>query len=686
MPRPRSIGAAAPSLALAALLTPAALLAPAGALAAPPFTATEMMKLRRLSDAQPAPDGREVAFTLTTIDLAAGRRNTEVMVAPTGGGEPRPVAPHAASDTRPRWSRDGRLLAFVSTRDGSPQVWAAPARGGSARRLTSIPTGVSAFEWLDASRLLVSSDVWPECGADAACEARTTAARASRSSARAYDDLFARNWDTWRDGRRSHLLVAPVDGGALTDLTPGADSVPPIGLGHEEDWAVSPDGREVCFSRKAAADEAWSTNADVFVVPSTGGEPRRVSSAAGYDGGCRYSPDGATLAWRSQARAGYESDLWTLVAMDRRSGATRTLTASLDRQVESFAFSPDGATVYFTAEDDGRTALYTVPASGSTEPRKLAAEGTLGDLAVLADGRTLVATQATLTHPAEIVKIATDGGASARLTHVNDARLAPFALREGESVRFEGAAGKTVQAWLVKPPSFDAAARYPLLVLVHGGPQGAWADGWTYRWNAQVFASAGYVVLMPNPRGSTGFGQAFTDDVNGDWGGRAYEDVMRATDFGEALPFVEKGRTAAAGASYGGYMIDWIAGHTDRYRALVTHDGVFDLVSMYGSTEELWFPEWEMGGPYWKSRADYEKWSPSRHVSAFRTPTLVVHGERDYRVPVEQGLGMFTALRRQGVPARLVVFPDENHWVLKPANSVRWYDEVVAWLDRWTKK
>jgi len=272
------------------------------------------------------------------------------------------------------------------------------------------------------------------------------------------------------------------------------------------------------------------------------------------------------------------------------------------------------------------------------------------------------------------------------VTRVNDAVLAGFSLRPAESVAYAGAAGKSVQAWIVKPPAFDPARRYPLLVLVHGGPQGAWTDGWTYRWNAQVFASAGYVVFMPNPRGSVGWGQAFTDEINRDWGGKAYEDVMKGTDFAESLPFVEKGRTAAAGASYGGYLINWIAGQTDRFKALVSHDGVFDLVSMYGSTEELWFPEWEFGGPYWAHPEGYARHNPRDFVKGFKTPTLVVHGEKDYRVPVEQGLAMFTALRRQGVPARLVVFPDENHWVLKPANSVRWYDEVIGWLDRWTRK
>jgi dipeptidyl aminopeptidase/acylaminoacyl peptidase len=297
----------------------------------------------------------------------------------------------------------------------------------------------------------------------------------------------------------------------------------------------------------------------------------------------------------------------------------------------------------------------------------------------------LFATAAALTHPAEIYRVGTDGAALSAVTHANDSVLEPFHLLPGESVRYPGAAGKTVQAWVVKPADFDPARRYPLLVLIHGGPQGEWGESWSYRWNPQVFASAGYVVFMPNPRGSIGWGQEFIDDINGDWGGRAYEDVLKGTDFAEALPYVDKGRTAAAGASYGGYMVDWIAGHTDRYRVLVSHDGVFDLRSMYGATEELWFPEWEFRGPYWARREMYERWSPSNFVQNFKTPTLVVHGELDYRVPLEQGLGMFTALQRRGVPSRLLVFPDEGHWVLQPANAVRWYQEVIGWLDRWMR-
>ncbi|HUL78627.1 MAG TPA: S9 family peptidase [Vicinamibacteria bacterium] len=665
----------------------AVVLAPAfasGRAASPVFNATEMMKLRRLSDPQVAPDGSQVAYALTEIDLTAGKRNTDLWLAPVSGGEPRRLTSNPASDSRPRFRPDGRRIAFLSTRDGSSQVWVLDLAGGEPVKATSLATDVEAFDWIDGDRLLVVSAVFPDCGADPTCNSKRLGEAGKPSSARVYDDLLVRHWDVWSDGRRRHLLLVPTDGGTAVDLTPGGDDVPPFSLGGE-DWAVAPDGGEVCFSRKDAKDEAWSTNAEVFVVPTAGGPARRVSDAAGYDGGCRYSPDGSLLAWRSQVRAGYEADRWRLVVMDRKTGARRTLTEVFDRPVDSFAFSPDGKTVYFTAEEAGRSPVFSVPAAGGTV-RTVLAGGTFGDLSVSPDGRVLVATEVALTHPAEIVRFGTDGSGLTRVTQVNDALLAGFALRPGESVNYAGAAGKSVQAWVVKPPDFDPAKKYPLLVLVHGGPQGAWADGWTYRWNAQVFASAGYVVFMPNPRGSVGWGQAFTDDVNRDWGGKAYEDVMKGTDFAESLPYVEKGRTSAAGASYGGYMINWIAGQTGRFKALVSHDGVFDLVSMYGSTEELWFPEWEFGGPYWANPTAYTRHNPRDFVRNFKTPTLVVHGEKDYRVPLEQGLAMFTALRRQGVPARLLVFPDENHWVLKPANSVRWYDEVIGWLDRWTKR
>ena len=665
------------------------LMAVAGPSQAATFTATEMMKLRRLADPQVSPDGTLVAYAQTDVDLAGGTRNSDLWLVPVAGGDPRRLTSHAKSDTEPRFSPDGKRLAFLSTREGSPQVFVLELGGGEARKVTALVTDVERFLWLDDQSLLVASRVFPDC-ATSECNKKRLEATGKPDSGQAYDELLIRHWDSWDDGRRSHLFVVPMDGRPERDLTPGNRDVPPWSLGGPLDVAVSPDGQEVCFSRNDDPVPAISTNADLFVLPVAGGAARKIAATAGYDGGCRYSPDGTRIAYRAQVRAGYEADRWRVMVFDRKTGATTNLTEGFDRHAEAVTWSADSRTIYFPAEDGGSTPIFAVPAAGGTVGR--IADGSFGDVQAVAGGRLLVATRSSLTYPAEIVRVRVAGPSAAggpvpaeRVTKVNDAFLAGFGLRPGESVRYTGAAEKGVQAWLVKPPNFDPAKTYPLLVFIHGGPQGAWSDGWSNRWNPQVFASAGYVVLMPNPRGSTGWGQEFEDDINGDWGGRAYEDVMKGTDWAEALPYVAKDRTSAAGASYGGYMINWIAGHTDRYRALVSHDGVFDLTSMYGSTEELWFPEWEFKGTPWESPEMYAKWSPHLFVKEFKTPTLVIHGALDYRVPVEQGLAMFTSLKRRGVPARFLTFPDENHWVLKPANSVRWYAEVLGWLERYTR-
>lgn len=641
------------------------------------FTATEMMKLKRLADPDVSPDGKWVAFAQTEID-ASFQRNADIWLVPVAGGAPRRMTSHPKSDSRPRFSPDGSVLAFLSNRDGASQVYAMDLLGGEARRVTLLPNGVDSFSWLNNHTLLAVSDVFADCKDDA-CQKRRL--EESEKGPRVYDKLFVRHWDTWEDGRRTHVFAASLAGDAPLDLTPGDRDALPFNLGGPDDYASSPDGREVCFARNDDAMIAASTNADLFVIGSGGGEARKISTSPGYDGAPRYSPDGSKIAYRSQARGGYESDRWRLMVYDRKSGATIEVAPSFDRHVESFGWSPDSKTLFLTAGDQGTEPLYSVPAAGGT-PRKIA-DGTFSDARVA--GRQIVVTQTSFTYPTEISRVSADGTGLTRITHVNDAFLAGFRLRRGESVRYTGAAGKSVQAWIVKPADFDPAKKYPLLVVVHGGPQVALSDAWSFRWNAQVFANAGYVVLLPNFRGSPGFGQEFVEDVSGDWGGRAYEDVMKGTDYAEALPHVDKGRTVAAGASYGGFMINWIAGHTDRFKALVSHDGVFDQFAMYGSTEELWFTEWEMKGTAWDNPQMYEKWSPSRFAGNFKTPTLVIHGELDYRVPLEQGLGMFTALQRKGVPSKLVVFPDENHWVLKPANSVRWYKEVLSWLDRWAK-
>ncbi len=425
-----------------------ACLAPSAALAAPPFTATEMVKLKRLADPQVSPDGSRVAFALTEIDLEGGKRNTDLWLVPVAGGEPRRITTSPAADSRARWSPDGTRLAFLSTRDGGSQVWVLDLGGGEPRKLTSLATGADAFEWIDAKRLLVVAGVFPDCGADDACNSKRLGEAGKPSSARAYDALLFRHWDTWDDGRRNHLLVVPVEGGAAVDLTPGGDDVPPFSLGGQ-DWAVSPDGQEACFSRKDRKDEAWSTNADVFVVPTGGGASKRVGDAAGYDGACRYSPDGSLLAWRAQQRAGYEADRWRLVVLDRKTGSKRTLTESLDRAVESFVFSPDSRTLYFTAEEAGRSHVFSVPAAGGAIATVLGG-GSFGDLSVLPNGKTLVATQVALTHPAEIVRFGADGEGLARVTHVNDAFLAGFRLQPATSVEYPGAGGEA-RAGVARP-------------------------------------------------------------------------------------------------------------------------------------------------------------------------------------------------------------------------------------------
>ena len=659
---------------------------------APRFDAVQMMKLKRLADPQLSPDGKWIAYQATDVALEAGTRNTDIWIVPADGASSpalRRLTDHPAADTRPRWSPDGRRIAFVSARDGASQVYVVPAAGGVAKKVTSLATEAGGVLWIDAARLLVTSDAYPGCDTrdgpvDDACQKKRLDEAGKPEGARAYDRLLYRHWDTWDDGRRTHLLVVPLDGRPVRDLTSGDRDVPPFSLGGADDYAVSPDGAEVCFARNDDAVEATSTNAELFVVPTRGGAALKISGSPGYDGAPRYSPDGTMIAFRAQQRAGFEADRWRLMVYDRRLKATRSLTDDFDRQVESLDWSPDSRTLYFAAGDAARQPIYSVPAAGG--PVKMVrGKGTFDDLQASPDGRTLIATKMSATHPPEIYRVSVDGSSMTPVTRVNDAFLAGFSLRPGESVTYTGAAEKAVQAWIFTPADFDPAKRYPLLVLIHGGPQGVWGDAWSYRWNYQVFANAGYVVFAPNPRGSIGWGQEFVDDITLDWEGKAYEDIMRGTDYAEALPYVEKGRTAAAGASYGGYMVNWIAGHTDRYRALVTHDGIFDLRSMYSSTEELWFPDWEFGGPPWESPEFYLRASPSRFVTRFKTPTLVVHGEKDHRVPLEQGLSMFTALQLRGVPSRLLIFPDENHWVLKPANSVRWYQEVLGWLDRWTK-
>jgi len=447
------------------------------------------------------------------------------------------------------------------------------------------------------------------------------------------------------------------------------------------DFDISPDGSEIAFGRNDDKEESASTNADLFAAPVAGGPAKRIAAAPGFDGLPVYSPDGSMIAYHAQLRAGFEADRWRLFVYDRKTGTSKNLTESFDRNVDEIAWSPDSKTIYFTAGDGTANPLFSIPTGGGS-PKKIA-DGHLTQLSISRDGTKAIMALDSLNKPADIVSVDLPSGKTTRLTTTNDTAVASFALTPSESVTYKGALGKDVQAWITKPANFDPAKKYPLVVIVHGGPQSVFADSWSYRWNPQVFAGAGFVVFMPNPRGSVGFGQAFTDDVSKDWGGKAYEDVMKGTDFATALPYVDKDRVLAAGASYGGYMVNWMCTQTKRFKAFVSHDGLYNLESMAAATEEQWFTDWDLGGPPWKDRSQYEKYSPHRFVTACTTPTLIIHNDKDYRVPVDQGIQFFTALQRLGVPSRLVMFPEENHWVLKAENSVRWYDEVLGWLKKW---
>lgn len=654
-----------------------------------PFTVEDMLKLKRLSDPQVSPDGTRIAFVLTDVNLDQNTRNNDIYVVPVTGGDPVKIAGTERSEDRPRWSPDGTRLAFISNRDGGSQIWIIPAAGGEARKLTALATEASGLTWSpDGKWMAFVSEVYPECQ-DLACSERMLKDReASKVKAHIADGLLFRHWTTWKEGRYSHLFIVPADGSAPPrDLTPGAADVPPFSLGGPEDYAFSPDSTEIAFVKKTDKVEALSTNSDLFTLDlvTPGAAPKQLTSNMGADSGPQYTPDGKYLSWRAQARAGFESDRWTLVLHERKTGARRTVAAEWDRSIDAWVFTPDSTTVYLTAEDNGAVRVFRADIAGGAPKPILSEGGSYGDVQVTPDGKTLVFSRASLTGPAELYRANADGSAITPITRVNTAFLASFGLKPGESVTYTGAGGATVQAWILKPGTFKAGIKYPLMYLVHGGPQGAWNDSWTYRWNAQVFASAGFVVVMPNPRGSTGFGQQFTDEISRDWGGKVFDDLMKGVDFAETLPYVDGSRKVAAGASYGGYAMNWFLGHTDRFKAIVSHAGVFNLTSMYGVTEELWFAEWDLGGTPWDNREAYEKWSPHMYAKNFKTPTLVTHGELDFRVPVGEGFQLFTTLQRQGVPSRLLVFPDEGHWINRPQNSALWYRTFIEWMGRWVK-
>jgi dipeptidyl aminopeptidase/acylaminoacyl peptidase len=692
-----------------------------------PFTFEDMMKLKRVGAPVPSPDGKWVAFDCEDVDLAANTKISHLWIVPASGGESRRLNRTPNHEERPRFSPDGKRLIWTSKATDPTQIWMCdfdPEAGqlvGKPHQITSISTGADGAIWSpDGKNIVFVSPVYPDCKDDACNKQRDEEAKKSKVKAKIFTRLLYRHWNAFTEFKRSHLFLQNVEAGVSpaaagtaaptpSDLTPGDHDVPPFSLGGQDMYAISPDGQEVAYTSNIDEVEATSTNNEIFVVPISGGAAKKISTSPGSDTTPLYSPDGKYLAWRSQARAGFEADKWQLLVQDRESGKTRDLTEKFDRWVGSFAWSPNSAGIFFAVEDrgDARIAvaiprddkLVIIPPLDNVSGYTFDHAGHADDLVFAKrDGvHCLFYTKASIVAPSEIWRhnIGNDelaiGDPPPRpepVTHMNDALLSQIDMQPLESFTFKGANDDEVQGFMIKPPGFDPNKKYPLKFLIHGGPQGAWGNSWSYRWNAELFAATGnYVVVMINFHASTGYGQKFTDSISGDWGGKPYVDLMNGLDYVEkTYPFIDKSREAALGASYGGYMANWFLGHTNRFKCIVSHDGMFNAESAYGMTEEIWFPNWEFGGPPWKKRDVYRKWSPHEYAANFKTPTLVVHGQNDYRLDVSQGFDLFTTLQILKIPSKMLYFPDEGHWVLKPQNSQLWYKTVNDWVDQWCKK
>jgi dipeptidyl aminopeptidase/acylaminoacyl peptidase len=651
------------------------------------FTVEDLLKVRRVGDPQVSPNGKRVAFTIGDVNYDQNKVITQIYVMQIDGGGLKQLTSGAASSTAPRWSPEGKRIAFVT----SGQVWTMEDDGDNKDQVTKISTSAAAPVWSpDGKWIAFTSEVHPDCSDDDCNKKKDEAAENSKVKAHITTRLLFRHWDEWRDVKRTHVFVVSSKGGTARDLTPGDFDSPPYAAASGVDFAFSPDSKELAYVRNPDKVEAISTNSDIYVLPLSGGAARNITlSNRGYDVGPIFTRDGRNIIYRSQATAGFEADRWRLMSYNRMTGVSTEVAKKFDLQVEEIVLSPDGNYAYFIAGERGQLPVFRVPLGGA-EPQKMVPNVSASGLQITPDGKSLVFAHSTMAMPAEIFRADIDEGTATPLTSANNSLMAPFGLRKAEEVEWTGALGKKIHGFIVKPPNFDPNRKYPLAVIIHGGPQSAFNDSWGYRWNPQVWANNGYIAFLPNPRGSTGYGQQFVNEITADWGGKAYTDIMNGVaDVLRRNSFIDKNRIGAAGASYGGYMINWIEGHNNdprfRFKVLVSHDGVYNLESMYGATEELWFTDWEFKGTPWTNPMMYARWSPSKFVKNFKTPILIIHSELDYRVPFGEGLQLFTAAQRMGVDSKLLVFPDEGHWVLKPQNSQLWYHTVLDWMDKYLK-
>lgn len=665
-----------------------------------PFNVQDLVSLNRVADPAVAPDGKHVVYTLRSTDLSANRGLTGLWILDLARrrARPQPLTPDAGNDSAPQWSPDGSQVYFLSGRSGKRQVWRVAATGGTATQVTQSPVDVESFRLSPrGDRLLISAGVFTDC-ADLACTAARLQHNATHVASGALrTHLFVRLWDAWNDGRRSQLFAISLDGrglatGSAVNLTRGLEGdVPARPFGGREEYAFSPDGTQVVFGIQASAgspasDQAWTTNADLYVVPAGGGPPRNLTASnPASDTQPQFSPDGSRLAYLATERPGYESDRMRLMVLDWKSGSAKALTQDWDRSIDRFAWSPDGKSLFARAPHLGQRPLWLIDA-GTGRASALSGSGTVGDFSV--GTNRIVYVSEDLGNPPDLYDVGFTGGRVVQLTRVNPDLRATRRMGEFEQFDFRGAQGDRVFAYLVRPAGFRAGQTWPLAVLIHEKPHDSMANEWHWRWNAQDFAGAGYAVLLIDFHGSAGYGQAFSDSIREDWGGKPLEDIQKGIEAALGrYKWLDGTRMCALGGSYGGYLVDWIAGRMpDRFRCLVSHSGVFDNRSLYYSTDQLWFPEWEFGGPEFGNPQGYAHQNPVDHVKDWKTPMLVIQGEKDFRVPYAQSLAAFTALQRRGIPGELLSFPDENHWILKPANSMQWYEVVIDWLNRWTGK
>ena len=654
-----------------------------------PITFEDLWAMQRIDTYEVSTDERLVVFDAKSYDIGLNEGNSDIFIVNSDGTDMKVVKGTDKNESEPKFVPGGDRISYTS----GGQVWSCNFDGTDDKQITDISTGASGYSWSDdGNRILFVSSVYPDCMDDDCNKRRDEAKVNNKVKASIFTGLMYRHWDEWRGDKRSHLFIYDLKNDRYTDLTLNSKyDVPPIALGSSNDYSFSPDFESVAFTMNLSNFLAASTDNDVFELNITGlleGKENSVikfSVSKGNDTQPVYSPDGSMIAYTSMERTGFEADKKALMKYNRETGELKNLTKEIDLSIEEILWSPDSKFIYFTATKEIYTPIYRIDIT-TKEVQLILKEHINSSLSISTDGKTIYFKQQRTDLPYEIFAVDSDGKNLLQITSINKNILGRIEFSPLETFVCEGAEGAMVQSILVKPPFFDPDKKYPMIFLIHGGPQGNWDDNFHYRWNLQMFAAPGYVVVAPNPRGSTGYGQKFTDEISRDWGGKVYTDLINSYDYAvENYSFIDSENTFAAGASYGGYMVNWIECKTDRFNALFSHNGVFNTESFYGTTEELWFPEWEFGGPPWVNRELYAKWSPHNYIQNAKTPMLIVHSANDFRIGEEQAFQLFTSLQRLGVESKFLYFPDETHFVTKPQNARLWWGTVFNWFEQYKK-